>query len=336
MRQHFRRPIAPVAALCCALLLPLLAACSISVDGDTAPTTAPTAAASAPSSAAASVAATTTAPPSASAPASAPAAAAASSAAATPAVAATAATPAAATPVGSPAATATRAAGAATPGTPAATPRAGGSPAAGPIPTVPPAAGVSPTAPPASYGGVVRGDAICFPDRTEFCIAGRFRQHWEQNGALPLNGYPLSDEFTETLEDGKPYRVQYFERVRMEYHPEFSPPNDVLLGQFGRRILAEVPGAPTAPTLPAAGGRHFPQTGHSVSGAFLEYWQGTGGLAQHGYPLSAVFTQRLEDGREYQVQYFERARLELHPEIRGANNVLLGQFGRRILAEVRR
>jgi hypothetical protein len=39
-----------------------------------------------------------------------------------------------------------------------------------------------------------------------------------------------------------------------------------------------------------------------------------GGLAQHGYPLS----------------------FEVNPEIREANNVLLGQFGRRILAEMRR
>jgi len=183
---------------------------------------------------------------------------------------------------------------------------------------------------------VVRGDAICFPDKTDFCIAGRFRQYWEQRGSLPINGYPLSDEFTQTLEDGKSYTVQYFERVRMEYHPEFKAPDDVLLGQFGRRILAEVPNAPTASIPPTTGGRYFPETGHAVNGSFLEYWQGTGGLAQYGYPLSEVFTQRLEDGREYQVQYFERARFEVHPEIRGVNNVLLGQFGRRILAEVRR
>ena len=33
--------------------------------------------------------------------------------------------------------------------------------------------------------------------------------------------------------------MQYFEQVRFEHHPENSPPYDVLLGQFGRRILAE-------------------------------------------------------------------------------------------------
>jgi hypothetical protein len=40
------------------------------------------------------------------------------------------------------------------------------------------------------------------------------------------------------LEDGNVYTVQYFERARFEYHPENAPPYDVLLGQFGRQILA--------------------------------------------------------------------------------------------------
>jgi len=50
-------------------------------------------------------------------------------------------------------------------------------------------------------------------------------------------GLPLSEEFTERLADGQEYRVQYFERARFEYHPENPQPYDVLLGQFGRRML---------------------------------------------------------------------------------------------------
>jgi gamma-glutamyltranspeptidase len=53
---------------------------------------------------------------------------------------------------------------------------------------------------------------------------------------LAFNGFSISDEVTETLEDGKPYTVQYFERARLESHPESAPPFDGLLGQFGRRI----------------------------------------------------------------------------------------------------
>jgi polysaccharide biosynthesis protein PslG len=55
--------------------------------------------------------------------------------------------------------------------------------------------------------------------------------------ALPQFGYPISEEIAETLEDGKSYTVQYFERARFEWHPENRPPYDILLGQFGRRIL---------------------------------------------------------------------------------------------------
>ena len=58
------------------------------------------------------------------------------------------------------------------------------------------------------------------------------------NGGLGRNGFPLTGERRETLEDGQEYIVQYFERVRLELHPENDAPHDVLLGQFGRRVLS--------------------------------------------------------------------------------------------------
>jgi len=65
-------------------------------------------------------------------------------------------------------------------------------------------------------------------------IGGRFLQHWQQNGGLAQQGYPISDEFTEKSDlDGKPYTVQYFERAVFEYHPENRPPHDVLLSHLG-------------------------------------------------------------------------------------------------------
>ena len=172
------------------------------------------------------------------------------------------------------------------------------------------------------------------PAETGQCLRGRFLAHWRQHGGLAINGFPLSFAFTQRLEDGREYTVQYFERVRLEQHPENPPPYDVLLGQFGRRILAGVPDAPTAPTSPAPGETFFPETGHHVRPGFLAYWQQHGGLAQFGYPLSEEFTEQLEDGREYRVQYFERARFEHHPEDAPPYDVQLGQFGRRVLAEV--
>ncbi|HEX5501902.1 MAG TPA: hypothetical protein VFW96_04735 [Thermomicrobiales bacterium] len=176
----------------------------------------------------------------------------------------------------------------------------------------------------------------CF-DETGYCVGGRFLAYWEAHGGLALNGYPLSMEFDQRLEDGKVYTVQYFERVRMEWHPENPPPYDVLLGQFGRRIVATVPGAPTAPVAERPGTpAYFRETGHNVGEPFWTYWWSRGGLAQFGYPLTEPFTQTLEDGKSYTVQYFERARFERHPENAAPYDVLLGQFGRRILAETDR
>lgn len=172
----------------------------------------------------------------------------------------------------------------------------------------------------------------CFA-ATAQCMGGQFLNVWGTSGGLELNGYPISDVRIEKLEDGKPYKVQYFERLRLEAHPENLPPYDIQLGLFGRQILAGVKDAPVAPVDPRAGATHFPQTGHNVSPHLLSYWQANGGLASFGYPLSEEFTETLENGKPYTVQYFERARFELHPENAAPYDILLGQFGRRILSE---
>ena len=177
--------------------------------------------------------------------------------------------------------------------------------------------------PTALPGGACNGRL--FPE-TGKCVKEPFLSYWSAHGQLPINGYPISDEFSETLEDGKSYKVQYFERVRMEHHPENQPPFDVLLGQFGRRIHPADP-----PVAPKPGARFFTETGHNLTGGFLVYWTANGGLPQFGYPISEEFSERLEDGKFYTVQYFERARFEWHPENPPPFDILLGQFGRRIL-----
>ncbi|HEX5504335.1 MAG TPA: serine hydrolase [Thermomicrobiales bacterium] len=92
------------------------------------------------------------------------------------------------------------------------------------------------------------------------------------------------------------------------------------------------PPPPPTPT-PRPTQVYFPETGHTVAGAFLAYWEDRGGLAQFGYPLTDQRQERLEDGRTYTVQWFERARFEAHPENPPPYDVELGQFGRRILEE---
>ncbi|MFN8516965.1 MAG: kelch repeat-containing protein [Chloroflexia bacterium] len=173
----------------------------------------------------------------------------------------------------------------------------------------------------------------CFAE-TGQCLRGRFLTYWETHGGLAIHGYPISGEFEQVLEDGKRYLVQYTERSRLEYHPENGAPYEVLLGQFGRRVHGGVDAPLPPPSGPMLADRvYLAETGHYIIGSFFNYWYVNGGLAQFGYPITEQFDEVLEDGKTYRVQYFERARMEYHPENTAPYDVLLGQFGRRILAE---
>jgi predicted metalloprotease len=75
-------------------------------------------------------------------------------------------------------------------------------------------------------------------------------------------------------------------------------------------------------------GHYFGETNQAVAGAFWEYWQTRGALAQQGYPISPEMSEVSEtDGNEYTVQYFERAVFEWHPENQPPYDVLLSLLG---------
>lgn len=77
----------------------------------------------------------------------------------------------------------------------------------------------------------------------------------------------------------------------------------------------------------------FPETGHTVSGKFLQYWKANGGLATYGYPITDAKDEvDPETGKTFLTQWFERNRFELHPENAGIQGgkyeVLLGLLGK--------
>ncbi|HEU4326058.1 MAG TPA: S8 family serine peptidase [Roseiflexaceae bacterium] len=82
--------------------------------------------------------------------------------------------------------------------------------------------------------------------------------------------------------------------------------------------------------------RFFPETGHTLGGAFRAYWERNGGLPIFGFPTSEPFTERGEDGRDYTVQYFQRHRFELHPENPPPYDVLLSRLGDTVLRQTGR
>jgi len=183
----------------------------------------------------------------------------------------------------------------------------------------------------------------CFPE-TGFCISGRIREFWEQNGGLAVFGLPLAPQQEQTLE-GKALQAQWFERVRLELHPENARPYDVLLGRLGvDRLTQQGRDWFTFPKTEAQKDcRFFAETGHNVCGAIWAAWRAGGlefdgkkgyseaeSLALFGLPLSDAQTEKIED-KDYSVQWFERGRFELHPENQPPFGVLLGRLG----AEVR-
>jgi hypothetical protein len=84
-------------------------------------------------------------------------------------------------------------------------------------------------------------EGVLFFTETGHTLRGPFRTYWEAHGGLPLYGYPISEEFSEVNPDnGQAYTVQYFERNRFEYHPEYrGSPYEVLLGLLGNTLLRE-------------------------------------------------------------------------------------------------
>jgi spore germination protein len=180
-------------------------------------------------------------------------------------------------------------------------------------------------------------DRVYFSE-TGHTLAYGFLDYWRANGGLARFGYPRTEEFTEyDPMVGRSYTVQYFERARFEYHPEYRGTQfEILLGHIGRWALAQRGIDPwETATGPKPGARYFPESGHNLGGAFLRYWEQHGGLMSFGYPISEEYMEyNPEDGNTYLVQYFERARFEYHPEYAGTHSeVLLGLLGNEMLRE---
>jgi PKD repeat protein len=114
-------------------------------------------------------------------------------------------------------------------------------------------------------------------------------------------------------------------------------------GQPAERLQGDIDGGEwRGPRRPRAGGSSpptpaviaFPEMGTMLGGGFKHFWEQHGGLGQFGYPLTQELGEvNPADGREYTVQYFERARFEYHPEHAGTPyETQLGLVGRQAIA----
>ncbi len=174
-------------------------------------------------------------------------------------------------------------------------------------------------------------------------VCGRLLDYWEQNGGLPVFGFPITPQHAESVE-GRALQVQVFERNRLELHPENAAPYDVLLGRLGAdRLVTRKIDWQQFPKADPGAPNYFAQTGQAIAPEFIGYWSSQGlefdgqagksfeeSLALFGLPLSpAQLEVSQTDGKTYLTQHFERARFEYHPENAGTPYVvLLGLLGR--------
>jgi murein DD-endopeptidase MepM/ murein hydrolase activator NlpD len=208
--------------------------------------------------------------------------------------------------------------------------------------------------------GLRRGASQQVFQQTGQAVPGRFVAAWQgghsYDDSVYINGLPISparDAVSPT--DGKAYLTQWFERARLEWHPENEPPYDVQFGLLGAAAAQGRHDGPFAPVPnPGAGSmmrafgrlawptgqmgsglQWFRETQHTVGDlseggqAIARVWSSLGGIGQFGFPLSQPFPEQNRDnGQTYLVQYFERQRFEYHPESKGTRyEVLFGRIG---------
>lgn len=180
----------------------------------------------------------------------------------------------------------------------------------------------------------VPANALIFTD-THSYIVGRFRDVWEQDGGLAVFGLPISN--TRTL---GALQVQDFQRFRFERHSDNKVPYDVLFANLGEVRLRQLGAGPEGPAQRRGEPdcRFFEGVQHNVCGLFLEFWSrhgrdlGPGGnpeagsLALFGTPITEERVESI-NGKDLRVQWFQKARFELHTDAPPEFQVQLGLLG---------
>lgn len=155
-------------------------------------------------------------------------------------------------------------------------------------------------------------------------VHGAMLRYFQQMGGEAVLGAPLTNE---QEEDG--VTVQYFENARLEWWPQRG---EVRLSPLGRLLYPHwrfFAGEEAVAQTSAQ--QYFPETGHAVRFAFLDFFRKHGGVKTFGLPISGMLPA--DDDWRHAVQYFERAVFRYDPTQAGtAGEVRLAPLGRRFLS----
>ncbi|HYI15985.1 MAG TPA: hypothetical protein VEX37_11380, partial [Thermomicrobiales bacterium] len=152
-------------------------------------------------------------------------------------------------------------------------------------------------------------------------VCGDFASFFAAHGGSDVFGLPLTEQY---IIGGMP--VQYFERARFEWHAGAGGEADHVLltrlgaaqwyAQSGREI--DTPAVP----IEDEGCLYEYSTGHNICDEFAYHWVSSGSALTFGYPLTEAFDR---DGLH--LQYFERARFELHHRADGTVDLVVAPLG---------
>ena len=159
-----------------------------------------------------------------------------------------------------------------------------------------------------------------FFSTTGHWVTGAFlEKYYSVPNPAELFGTPITDAFQDETYG---FTVQYFEKVRFEYHPESIPALRVRVSPLGEFLYKK--GAPLPVGNNLSGCKFFPNVspGFYICHNFLAFFEKNGGVSQFGYPISNF---ELQDGLI--VQYFQRARFEWRPDPLNGNWVALANLG---------
>lgn len=185
-----------------------------------------------------------------------------------------------------------------------------------------------------------------FYEETGHNLCDPFLPFWQNNGGLPVFGFPKTEaEELLNIDLDQEFLTQYFERERLEHHPENEgTPYEILLGRLGSEVLSQMGRNWMDYPKDDPSTEHYQEaTGFAIAPEFYEYWSshgldlGDGGvsyaesLALFGYPISPAMTETNSSGDTVLTQWYERARFEYHPDNPEEFQVLLGLLGNEIL-----
>jgi hypothetical protein len=206
-----------------------------------------------------------------------------------------------------------------------------------------------PTASLTDFSGVVLPADIgqspmqVYVKQSKHTIRGFMLDYWRANGAAAVFGNPISEPFASPTG----YYSQAFENGIFEYHPEYEGSNDPLmrLTPIGSSLIAYQtstlrrdrrrmggggdprssiwmaldPDSEPARNARAEGAYYSETTGHTITGDFLDWYEGNQGAFYLGEPLSQAFREA-----GITMQYFECGVLT-----RVAGTMQLAPIGRR-------